>query len=135
MFGIFKRRKKMTIKELYAPVLDEMWMCVFDFKPWDSGEFRVTVKKVRITSAQATKNGIWVVSDEPIPGWQTEKYEGYIDKITASVEWVGFFETREQAESEFNKMMDKWVSEMESRKFGKGIGTGNDKAGSEQKDC
>lgn len=133
MFGIFKRRKKMTIKELYAPVLDEMWMCAFDFKPWEPGDFKVTVKKVRITSAQASRDGIWVVSDEPIPGWQTKKYEGYIDKITASVEWVGFFETKEQAEAEFNKLMDKWVSEMESRKFGKG--TGNDKAGSEQKDC
>jgi hypothetical protein len=133
MFEIFKRKKKMTIKELYAPVLDEMWMCAFNFTPWDPEDFRVTVKKVRIISAQANLGGIWVMSDETIPGWQTKKYEGYIDKITASVEWVGFFETKEQAETEFNKMMDKWISEMESRKFGKG--TGNDKAGSEQKDC
>lgn len=133
MFGIFKRRKKLTIKEIYAPVLDEMWMCAFDFRPCDPEDFKVIVRKVRITSAQASRDGIWVVSDEPIPGWQMKKYAGYIDRITEQCGWVGFFETKEQAETEFNKMMDKWVSEMESRKFGKG--TGNDKAGSEQKDC
>lgn len=134
MFGIFKRRKKMTIKELYAPVLDEMWMCAFDFKPWDSGDFRVTVKKVRITAAQASRDGIWVVSDETIPGFASKKYEGYIDKITSSfVEWVGFFETKEQAETEFNKLMDKWASEMQSRKFGKDAK--NVETGIEQKDC
>ena len=120
MFGIFKRKKKMTIKELYAPVLDEMWMCAVNFTPWDSEDFRVTVKKVRITSAQASRDGIWVVSDETIPGWETKKYAGYIDKIGEHYGWVGFFETKEQAETEFNKMMDKWISEMESRKFGEG---------------
>lgn len=133
MFGIFNRKKKMTIKDIYAPVLDEMWMCAFDFTPWDSENFRVTIKKVCITAAQASRDGIWVVSDEPIPGWQSKKYEGYIDKITSSVEWVGFFEKKEQAETEFNKLMDKWVSEMETRKFKKG--NENVETGIEQKDC
>lgn len=119
MFGIFKRQKKMTIKDLYAPVLDEMWMCAFDFKPWEPEDFKVTVKKVRVTAAQASRDGIWVVSDKTIPGFETRKYEGYIGKITSSIEWVGFFETKGQAEAEFNRMMDKWASEMESRKFGK----------------
>ena len=82
MFEIFKRKKKMTIKELYAPVLDEMWMCAFSFRPWKPDDFEVIVKKVHIVSAEATDRGIWVKSDEKVPGWETQKYEGYIDKIT-----------------------------------------------------
>ena len=34
LFNIFSRSKTMTLKELYAPVLDQMWVCVVNFCPW-----------------------------------------------------------------------------------------------------
>lgn len=120
LFDIFKKRKKLTIKELYAPVLDKMWVCVFNFCPWDVEEHDVVFKKVTIVKASADEKGIFVESDEqdPFTRYDKERLRGYIDRITSSWHWVGFFETKEEAEKAYNELMKKWVAVIESKMVG-----------------
>lgn len=111
MFNIFKRRKKLSLKELYAPVLDEMWCCVVNFCPWRPNEHRVVFKKVNIIKAEADSEGIWVESDFLNPYVKNDKdtIKGYIDKITMRFHTAGFFETKEAAEKAYNDLMQKWI--------------------------
>ena len=120
LFNIFKKRKKLTLKELYAPVLDEMWVCAFKFNPWDSENHKVIFKKVKIVEAKATPDGIFVTAGEKDPFYFSENYKlgGYIDRITSQWSWNGFFETKEEAEKAYNKLMKKWISVIESRMVG-----------------
>lgn len=109
LFNIFKRQKKMTIKELFTPVLDKMWVCVINFQPWNPARYEVIFKEVCIVKACADKDGIFVETYE-------EHIKGYIDKITArSCYWVGFFETKGKAEEEYNKLMKEWIRVIESK--------------------
>lgn len=119
LFDIFKKKKKMTIKELYAPVLDEMWVCTFNFCPWDESRHKVVFKKVKIVSAEATREGIWVKSNETYPfNKSNQTICGYIDKINCEWHWTGFFETKEEAEKSYNELMKKWISVIESKMVG-----------------
>ncbi len=117
-FDIFKKQKKLTIKELYAPVLDEMWVCVFNYVPWEPENHKVIFKKVKIVMAQAGKDGIFVQSSEPDPLDSSSELRGYIDKITCNWHWTGFFETKEEAEKAYNDLMKKWISVIESKMVG-----------------
>lgn len=115
LFNIFKKKKKMSIKELYAPVLDEMWVCAFNFCPWDEDKYKVFFKKVKIVRAEATKEGIWVKSDEPYPfesACTDDVMCGYIDKIDCRWYWIGFFETKEEAEKAYVELTEKWIDRM-----------------------
>ena len=118
MFSIFKKQNKMkTIKDVFGPVLDEMWMCRFDFYPWDGSRFNVQVKKVHITEARADEDGIWVKSDYWKDG-SNSWVSGYIDKIMGFAHgWVGFFETEEAAKKAFDDLMSKWMVEMKGKMF------------------
>ena len=120
LFDIFKKKKKMTIKELYAPVLDEMWVCAFNFTPWNPEEHKVIFKKVEIVKAEACKEGIYVKSSQKDPFDQSQSSElrGYIDKITCNWCWTGFFETKEEAQNAYNKLMKQWISVIESKMVG-----------------
>lgn len=120
LFNIFKKQKKLTLKELYAPVLDKMWVCVFNFCPWDVEKHDVVFKKVNIIKACADEKGIFVESDEqdPFTLYDKEHLRGYIDRITSSWHWVGFFETKEKAEKAYNDLMKKWVGVIESKMVG-----------------
>lgn len=123
-FNIFNKKKKMTIKELYSPVLDEMWVCTFDFCPWDEKDNSVYIKKVEIVSARADSKGIFVESSSPYPfGTSSMKnvMQGYIDKISSGLYWTGFFETREDAVKAYNELMEKWISSIRANmeKIGK----------------
>lgn len=118
LFNIFKKQKKMSIKELYAPVLDEMWVCAFNFAPWASKEHKVVFKKVKIVRAEADKDGIFVKSSEPDPFDKSSELRGYIDKITCNWHWTGFFETKKDAEKAYNDLMKKWISVIESKMVG-----------------
>lgn len=112
MFNIFKRRKKLSLKELYAPVLDEMWCCVINFCPWKPDRHRVVFKKVNIIKAEAATEGIWVQSDfqNPYEKYHEDFVSGYIDKITMRMQTSGFFETRELAEKAYNALMEEWIA-------------------------
>ena len=118
LFNIFKKQKQMTIKELYAPVLDEMWVCAFKFNPWEPENHKVIFKKVKIVMAEADKEGIFVKSSEPDPFDQHSELYGYIDKITCNWRWTGFFETKEEAEKAYNELMKKWIGVIESKMVG-----------------
>ena len=118
LFDIFKKQKKLTIKELYTPVLDEMWMCTFKFNPWDPEQHKVVFKKVKIVKAEADRGGIFVWSSDPNPFDNSLESYGYIDKITCSRHWTGFFETKEEAEKAYNDLMKKWISVIESKMVG-----------------
>ena len=111
MFNIFNRRKKLSIKELYAPVLDEMWCCVVNFSPMDPNQHGVVFKKVNIVKAEADKEGIWVESDfqNPYDKYSKDTIKGYIDKITMRFHTAGFFETKEAAEKAYNELMQQWI--------------------------
>ena len=122
LFNIFKKQKKLTIKELYAqaPIIDEMWVCAFNFEPWEPEKHKVVFKKVKIVEAKATPDGIFVTADEKDPLYFSESYKlrGYIDKITSQWSWTGFFETKEDAEKAYNELMKKWISVIESKMVG-----------------
>ena len=118
LFNIFKKQKKLTIKELYAPVLDEMWVCTFRFNPWEPENHTVIFKKVKIVMAEADTDGIFVKSSEPDPFDNRSDLRGYIDKITCNWHWTGFFETKEEAEKAYNDLMKKWISVIESKMVG-----------------
>ena len=111
MFNIFKRRKKLSLKELYAPVLDEMWCCVVNFSPMDPNQHGVVFKKVNIVKAEADKEGIWVESDFPNPFYKytKEPIKGYVDKIGCCFHTAGFFETKEAAEKAYNELMQQCI--------------------------
>ena len=116
MFNIFKKKK--SLKELFEPVLDEMWLCAFQFSPWDTESFKVLIKKVRIHSAKADKEGIWVESNERdcFKCYDNYTFNGYIDMITCiGRSWVGFFETQESATKAYNEMLEKWISVTKSK--------------------
>ena len=114
LFGIFKRRKKMSLKELYPNFLDEMWMCRFTFRPWEPGGYEVVFKKVKITEARATPDGIFVKSDEKEEHC-SNCICGYIDRFTCNWEWTAFFETEEEAKRAYDALMEEWISVMRSK--------------------
>lgn len=111
LFNIFARRKKISAKELYAPVLDQMWCCVINFCPWNPKEHKVLFKKVNIVKAEVDTDGIYVVSDwvDPFHKYEEDPIKGYIDKITMRWHTAGFFETEEEAKSAYNKLMELWI--------------------------
>ena len=117
LFDIFKRQKKMTTKELDAPVLDKMWVCVINFQPWDTTRHEVVFKEVNIIKALANEKGILVESNESDPFDYEPKAPvyGYVDKITACRHWVGFFETKGAAEQAYNKLMKEWIRVIETK--------------------
>ena len=119
MFGIFKRRNKVSVKELYQdiPLLDKMWMCVARFCPWNPDGHGVKFVEVSIKRAEAEKNGIYVHSPCRNPFDGDESMSGYIDKITSQFGyWVGFFETKDEAVAAYNKLMDDWVKVIQNKK-------------------
>ena len=118
LFNIFKKQKKITIRDLYTPVLDEMWVCTFRFNPWEPENHTVIFKKVKIVMAEADKNGIFVRSSEPDPFDNHSELCGYIDKITCNWRWTGFFETKEEAVKAYNDLMKKWIGVIESKMVG-----------------
>lgn len=109
MFGIFRRKKKMTIKKMFDSILDEMWVCAFQFRPWDENCTNVVFKKVRIVKAEATDQGIYVLADEKHPFDSNCSLDGYVDKFTDKWSWTGFFETEREAKDAHNDLMDKWI--------------------------
>lgn len=120
LFDIFKKQKKMAIKELYAPVLDEMWVCTFNFYPWDEDAHKVFIRKVNIIKAVADSKGIMVTSSEPYPFGTSsisDSMHGYIGRITNGFHWTGFFETEEEAKKAFNDLMEKWCGVIKSKIF------------------
>ena len=114
LFNIFGRQRKKSIKELYAPVIDQMWCCVVNFCPWRPNDHRVVFKKVNIVKAEADKDGIWVTSDFNNPynkySNETDFIGGYIDKITIRFHTSGFFDTEEEAKAAYNKLMEDWIA-------------------------
>jgi hypothetical protein len=119
-FDIFKKKKVVTIKDIYAHVLDQMWVCVFNFEPWSPESHEVIFKKVNIVKACANEKGIFVESSEPDPfsPYDNRCLCGYIDRISNSWNWTGFFETKEEAEKAYNDLMKKWISVIESKMVG-----------------
>lgn len=117
LFNIFNRRKKLTIKQLYAPVLDEMWCCVVNFCPWNPERHDVVFKKVRIIKAEATQDGIWVESDfqNPFDKYSKDTIKGYIDKIEMRFHTCGFFDTENEAKIAYNALMNKWIEVIRSK--------------------
>lgn len=112
LFNIFKKKKKMSLKELYTPVLDEMWVCTFNFCPWDEDKNKVVFKKVKIVRAEATADGIWVRCNEPYPfesSCSDDCMCGYIDKFECRWYWNGFFETKEEAEKAYTELTETWI--------------------------
>ena len=110
LFNLFKRQKKMTIKKSFAPVLDKMWVCVINFQPWNPERHEVVFKEVSIVKACADESGIYVESDEKHSTSDYQELNGYIDKITSRFDhWVGFFETKGEAEQAYNKLMKEWI--------------------------
>ena len=109
----------MTIKELYAPVIDQMWCCVVNFCPWRPNDHRVVFKKVNIVKAEADKDGIWVTSDFNNPynkySNETDFIGGYIDKITIRFHTSGFFDTEEEAKAAYNKLMEDWIAVIKNK--------------------
>jgi len=121
LFNIFKKQKAKTIKELYTPVLDKMWVCVFNFEPWNETKHDVLFKKVNIVKAYADEKGIFVESSEvnPFSLYDKDHLCGYIDHITQrSWTWCGFFETKEGAEKAYNALVKKWIGVIESKMVG-----------------
>ena len=117
LLDLFGRRKRMTIKELYAPVIDKMWCCVVNFCPWRPDEHGVVFRKVNIIKAEADKDGIWVESDfqNPYDMYSKDPIKGYIDKITMRFHTSGFFETEEEAKAAYNKLMEDWIAVIKNK--------------------
>ena len=117
LLNLFGRRKRMTIKELYAPVIDKMWCCVANFCPWSPSDHGVVFKKVNIVKAEADGEGIWVESDikNPFGYCSQDVVVGYIDKFTRYSYISGFFETEEEAKSAYNKLMEDWIAVIKNK--------------------
>ena len=110
LFNLFARKKKMSIKELYEPVLDKMWCCLVRFCPWEPIRHKVIFRKVGIIDAHATAEGIYVKSDWANPFDFNSKVDGFIDKITVRYHTTGFFETEDEAKMAYNKLMENWIA-------------------------
>ena len=118
LFNIFSRKKKMTIKQLYAPVLDKMWVCVISFCPWDPSKHDVVIKEVNIVSANADNNGIFVMSDakNPFRSYSSsDTMRGYIDKIDWRFDYCGFFDTEVEAKGAYVMLMNDWIDVIRSK--------------------
>ena len=88
----------MSLKELYEPVLDRMWVRVFRFRPWEPKENQVVFNEVNIVRAVAYKEGIYVESDEHDPFHREITLKGYIDTITSDWEWGWVFRVSRQGQ-------------------------------------
>lgn len=117
LFNIFSRKKRMTAKELYAPVLDKMWVCVIKFCPWDPSKHDVAFKEVNVVSASAHSDGIFVKSDAKNPFCSysaSETLSGYIDRIDINHS-CGFFDTEIEAKGAYVKLMNDWIDVIKSK--------------------
>ena len=68
---------------------------------------------MNIIKAVAYREGIYVESDAHNPFDGEKGLCGYIDKITQRYYWIGFFESLEKAKSEYVKMIDGWIAQMQ----------------------
>lgn len=109
----------MTLKELYAPVLDRMWVCVVNYCPWRPADHDVVFKEVNILEAHADSEGIYVKSDFANPFIKhpssTDIICGYIDRIDMRFHCCGFFETEDAAKKAYNELMEKWIETVRSK--------------------
>ena len=116
LLGIFNRKKKKSLKELYEPVIDKMWLCLVHFSPWNPNDHDVLFKEVNITEAHADKYGIYVVSDYiDSRCCSSQPIGGYIDKLEMRYNWCGFFETEESAKAAYNATMEEWIATIRSK--------------------
>ena len=113
-FNFLSNKKKRSVKELYEPVLEDMWICAFNFCPWTPDEHKVVFKKVGIVSAHAYNDGIYVESDFHNPFYSySECMKGYVDKIQMRFN-CGFFETEDAAKTAYKELMNKWIDVIKS---------------------
>jgi hypothetical protein len=109
-----KKEKPVSVKELYAPVLEDMWVCAFNFCPWNQEEHRVVYKKVGIVTARAYKDGIYVESNFKNPFYGSAgEMTGYVNKLSIRHN-CGFFETEDAAKTAYKELMNKWIDVIKS---------------------
>jgi len=113
--NILKFFNPLSGKDVESPSLGKMWMCRFDFLPWEPDEFNVVFREVEIDKACATKDGIWVEA-KANDVESTHILGGYVGKFTPNWKWIGFFPTENQAKDAFNCLVDKWIKVIESKK-------------------
>lgn len=114
LFNLFSRRKKLSLKSIFEPVLDRMWVCTVNFTPWDPDRHGVKFMEVPILDAHATPDGIYVKTSRRDP-FSGDEMDGYIDKIEMRYRCRGFFETEEAAKKAYNDLMNKWIDVIKSK--------------------
>jgi len=113
LFNIF-RRKKASNKRPYPVILDKMWVCVVNFRPWDPDNHKVVFKPVDIVKAEADTHGIYVSSDEENP-FTHGCCTGYVGELEGYKNSCGFFETEDAAKKAYNDLMNSWIAVIKSK--------------------
>lgn len=111
--------------------IGSMWLCAANFAVhnWTEPNWHgVVVKEVGVKEARALLDGTYVESTErnPFNFGDPTRFRGYVGRMTWNRErgdyFVGFFETREEAEDAYRELAEKLVDDIVSKIPIRGVG-------------
>jgi hypothetical protein len=121
LLDMFKKSKEKTTSES-APVvasLGKMWVCVVKFEPWNDDWYDVMIKNVDICEVcmRGKDTSVTSLEHNPFKSARGIPLNGKIKQlnyISHENQWVGFFDTKEQAEDAYRKLASSLVDRIES---------------------
>ena len=117
LLDIFKKSKK-TSPSCY---LGKMWALAVKFTPWAKSWYGVVIAETDITEAYVRNGETQVVSSMRNPFNKGDSVSlrgpvGHLEYVSPSLsyQWIGFFETKDEAKEEYRRFADALVAKIES---------------------
>ncbi len=128
LLDVFKKSKKVST----PCYLGRMWACAVKCKPWsDLGQrYGVVVKDIGIVEAFVRGGETRVLSDERDPFREGDPVclagpVGRLEYVSQLDQWIGFFETEDEAKEGYRQFADALVAEIKSASTGLGLTSKN----------
>lgn len=126
LFDIFKKSKKGG--EVTAS-LGKLWFCTVKFAPWKDDWYGVKIAETDIEEAWVRDGTTHVVSTTRNPFDKRDFTKlrgkvGHLEYVSQLGYWIGFFETKKDAEDAYRLFAAALVQRIESTSSGIGISSG-----------
>jgi len=120
LFDVFKKSKKSGME---TASLGKLWVCVVNFAPWKEDWYGVKIIETDIIEARARDGITYVESTARNPFNMCDPVSlrgqvGHLDYVSQLNYWIGFFETKKDAEDTYRLFAAALVQHIESASFG-----------------
>lgn len=116
LLDLFRKSKKAS-----AMSLGKMWLCAVKVEPWEvKNWYDVAIVEADVTGAYVRSNGEQRI--ESSVGNPFSKYDttqmcgpvGHLEYVQRPCQWIGFFNTKEDAEDAYSKFVASFMQQIES---------------------